>query len=158
MGRLTESLPTKSAKIRALDGAGYSRSEIAAFLGISYQHVRNVLGSLQASPSEPNEPTEVPAAPGPGGPPVPTSGVLTLDEDGRLPLPRVLLDALGRQPGDTLMWRFEDGELIFMDRHAGVRWAQEFVAAKPGRGSLMDGLREERDLQRAREARLEQGD
>lgn len=36
-------LPTKSAKIRALNAKGASRSEIANYLGIRYQHVRNVL-------------------------------------------------------------------------------------------------------------------
>lgn len=36
-------LPTKSAKIRALNKAGRTRSEIAKILGIRYQHVRNVL-------------------------------------------------------------------------------------------------------------------
>lgn len=43
MSEITAGLPTKSAKIRALDDAGYSRSEIANFMGIRYQHVRNVL-------------------------------------------------------------------------------------------------------------------
>lgn len=43
MSEITVGLPTKSAKIRALDDAGYSRSEIAKFMGIRYQHVRNVL-------------------------------------------------------------------------------------------------------------------
>lgn len=38
-----EALQTVSAKIRYLDGEGYSRSEIAKALGKRYQHVRNVL-------------------------------------------------------------------------------------------------------------------
>lgn len=36
-------LPTKSAKIRYLDGLKWSRGRIAKELGIRYQHVRNVL-------------------------------------------------------------------------------------------------------------------
>lgn len=40
---VTKGLPTKSAKIRALNAKGASRSEIANYLGIRYQHVRNVL-------------------------------------------------------------------------------------------------------------------
>ncbi len=36
-------LTTKSAKIRAMNADGHTRSEIAAALGILYQHVRNVL-------------------------------------------------------------------------------------------------------------------
>ena len=34
---------TKADKIRALDGEGYSRVDIAKYLEIRYQHVRNVL-------------------------------------------------------------------------------------------------------------------
>lgn len=40
---IVEGLATKADKIRALTRAGLSRSEVAAFLGISYQHVRNTL-------------------------------------------------------------------------------------------------------------------
>lgn len=36
-------LGTKSAKIRALFAEGLTRSQIANYLGIRYQHVRNVL-------------------------------------------------------------------------------------------------------------------
>jgi hypothetical protein len=36
-------LPTKSAQIRALDTNGYAKTDIARLLGISYQHVYNVL-------------------------------------------------------------------------------------------------------------------
>jgi hypothetical protein len=45
MEMLVRDLDTKSDKIRALAHAGYVRGEIASFLGISYQHVRNVLVS-----------------------------------------------------------------------------------------------------------------
>ena len=43
MTRLTAGLGTKSDKIRALDAAGYERADIARYLDIRYQHVRNVL-------------------------------------------------------------------------------------------------------------------
>ena len=43
MERITSVHATTSDKIRALDAAGYSRAEIAKFLGKLYQHVRNVL-------------------------------------------------------------------------------------------------------------------
>ena len=43
MDKLTRYLPTKSAKIRLLADHGVSRSEIARYLDIRYQHVRNVL-------------------------------------------------------------------------------------------------------------------
>ena len=43
MDQATNGLPTKSAKIRALDQLGVTRAAIAAYLGIRYQFVRNVL-------------------------------------------------------------------------------------------------------------------
>lgn len=44
MEELTEAgLKNKSQVIRYLDANGYSRSAIADFLGVRYQHVRNVL-------------------------------------------------------------------------------------------------------------------
>lgn len=43
MKKATENLKTKSDKIRALDRLGAKRSEIATYLNIRYQHVRNVL-------------------------------------------------------------------------------------------------------------------
>ncbi len=46
--KIVEGLKTKADKIRALDVSGMSRTEIAQFLGISYQHVRNTL--VQGSP------------------------------------------------------------------------------------------------------------
>ena len=46
--KIVEGLTTKADKIRALDSAGFSRTEIAQFLGIRYQHVRNTL--VQGAP------------------------------------------------------------------------------------------------------------
>lgn len=43
MERLVAEQKTTSAKIRVLDAAGYERAVIARFLGVRYQHVRNVL-------------------------------------------------------------------------------------------------------------------
>jgi hypothetical protein len=40
---IVANLTTKADKIRTLDRSGMSRAEIARFLGISYQHVRNTL-------------------------------------------------------------------------------------------------------------------
>ncbi len=63
-------LTTKSDKIRGLAQAGYDRSEIRKFLGIRYQHVRNVLlqsgftGGLHREEAE-RQPVEVDAAPAP---------------------------------------------------------------------------------------------
>lgn len=43
MDAATKDLKTKSDKIRVLDRLGASRSQIADYLQIRYQHVRNVL-------------------------------------------------------------------------------------------------------------------
>lgn len=48
--KLTKGLTTVSSKIRALDAAGMTRSEIAKALGKRYQHVRNVLVTLVTAP------------------------------------------------------------------------------------------------------------
>jgi len=59
MRRIVEGLPTKSSKIRALDAAGCKRADIARFLDIRYQHVRNVL--VQGPPkSEAHKPARPP--------------------------------------------------------------------------------------------------
>ena len=60
MDQATQHLGTKSAKIRALAGLGVARSEIAKFLGIKYQHVRNVL--VQPAPARGDTPP-LPTAP-----------------------------------------------------------------------------------------------
>jgi len=41
--KVTTDHTTTSARIRALNGMGYNRSQIAKGLGKRYQHVRNVL-------------------------------------------------------------------------------------------------------------------
>ena len=67
--KIVEGLTTKSDKIRALDAAGYSRTEIAQFLGIIYQHVRNVLVQSGApasrKPPAKEAPGRAPAEPWP---------------------------------------------------------------------------------------------
>ena len=43
MTSLIEGLDTKSSKIRKLYSNGFAKADIARFLNIRYQHVRNVL-------------------------------------------------------------------------------------------------------------------
>lgn len=50
MEEVARDAPTKSAAIRSLWGAGFERADIARYLGIRYQHVRNVI--LQAEAKE----------------------------------------------------------------------------------------------------------
>jgi len=58
--KIVEGLVTKADKIRALDRAGFSRTEIAQFLEIRYQHVRNTL--IKGPPGEVRSPASRSAA------------------------------------------------------------------------------------------------
>src|SRR3954471_10327836 len=51
MSHVVAGLKTKSARIRALAKVGYARADIARFLGIRYQHVRNVVLAAQEQPA-----------------------------------------------------------------------------------------------------------
>ena len=68
---IIKGLSTTADKIRALAHADYGRSEISKFLGIRYQHVRNVMlrsgltGGLSREAEAEREPVEVDATPAP---------------------------------------------------------------------------------------------
>lgn len=154
MEQIAGALPTKSAKIRALDAAGFKRARIADFLKIRYQHVRNVLVS-QASEAghsspyggDPNEAQEE------ASDEVLTYGRAVVDEKGRLGLPAALLEALEVRSGGWIPWRFEDGELKLMNRVAALRFGQSLAAdlAKRHPGSWSDQLIAERRAEAARD-------
>ena len=120
MAKVATGLPTKSAKIRALGKAGYQRADIARFLNIRYQHVRNVLlhaeGKLAAreqdnAPSKP--PAQVWAQVGP---------------DGRVVIPASYRQFLGIENGGHILLLRDDDELRMMGREGAVRRAQAMVA------------------------------
>lgn len=69
MDRLTAELPTKSQKIRLLHDHGVSRSAIAKYLNIRYQHVRNVVIAPRPKGAAPN-----------AGPTAANGAALTIDE------------------------------------------------------------------------------
>lgn len=129
MRQITAGLPTKSAKIRALDAAGFKRARIADFLNIRYQHVRNVL--LNPPKDEDNSSMRDRAA-SDAAHEVPDEifnhGRALVDEQGRLILPAGILALLEVRAGGWIPWRFEDGELRLMNRAAGLRSAQAMVA------------------------------
>jgi len=154
MEQIAGALPTKSAKIRALDAAGYKRARIADFLDIRYQHVRNVLVSRTSEEARSSA-----RAPAPNETRDDTSGEVltygrgTVDEKGRLALPVAVLDALEVRSGGWIPWRFEDGELRLMNRAAALRFGQSLAAdlAKKHPGSWSDQLIAERRAEAARE-------
>ena len=107
MERLTAGLPTKSAKIRALGQAGFSRTDIAKFLSIRYQHVRNVL--LQAGIGREDrgaadvQEDKVAIEPAPAR--------VRVGPDGRIVIPAPMREALGVKEGDVL-FASKEGEEI----------------------------------------------
>jgi bifunctional DNA-binding transcriptional regulator/antitoxin component of YhaV-PrlF toxin-antitoxin module/DNA-binding CsgD family transcriptional regulator len=135
MDALTAGLATTSDKIRALGRTGHRPAEIAAHLGISYQHAYNVL--RDAGPET--------------GASAPMSAVL--GGDGRIVIPAAYRKAMGVEPGDVLILRCEDGELRIAGRDATIRRIQEtvhrYVSADV---SLVDELIAERRAEAARDA------
>lgn len=148
MERMTSSLTTKSDKMRALRAGGASRSEIARFLSVRYQHVRNVekdderrgftaasrpaeeRGGLAESSgaqfrAEPNEIVHLDTGP-----------------DGSLTIPRAVLAANGFASEDRITLIPEgDGRIRMLSSMESIREAQEIVRryARPGT-SLVDEL------------------
>lgn len=147
MRELTEGLPSKAAKIRALDEAGFTRSDIAKFLDIRYQHVRNVLVQLppRKTPglSEPPQALlcEAPSAEAGETPPA----KVTVEPGGRIGLPASFRGALGIEDGDTLVVTLEDGDIRLLTMDGAVRRAQAMVRRfVPEGGGLVDLLIEDR--------------
>jgi len=155
MTRIITGLPDNtSEKIRILTRHGYTRQEIADFLGIRYQHVRNVQvhagldhkkfqrGGKTAPATEPTTSEQ------------PLKMRLTLAEDGRLVIPAAIRAAMGAEPGSELMARLQDGELRLATPEVAIRLAQKRVQqAIPGDDSLAQSLIADRRLEAAREGR-----
>ncbi len=137
MDEVVAGFSTKSDRIRALDRAGYSRSEIAKYLGIRYQHVWNVLARSTAGTVP--EPVTVKLGPG-----------------GRVVIPAAYRKAMGVKAEDEVVMRLDDGELRIVSREGAWRRAQERVAkyAKHGE-SWVDELIAERKREAEQESRRE---
>ncbi len=147
--RVTAGLRTKSDKIRALSRHGVPTAEIARFLGIRYQHARNVLveaglhrageeaGALAVSRERRS-----------------TWGVI--EADGSLLLPADLMKGQGLAPGARVyVGRTGDG-LEVLSQQAALARAQAIAAPyrRPG-VSEVDGFIAERRREAACEERGE---
>lgn len=142
MAKLTKDLPSKSEKMRTLAKAGYSRGDIARYLGTSYQFVRNVLI---------REEERLAGDGNSGSKSTPTGGGSTnsnrvhVGAGGELTLPEKMRSALGLKAGDTLIASLEDGEIRLMTIPTAVRKAQAIVRQYVPEGvSLVDELLEDR--------------
>jgi bifunctional DNA-binding transcriptional regulator/antitoxin component of YhaV-PrlF toxin-antitoxin module len=134
-------LKTKSAKIRALGNAGYARADIARFLGIRYQHVRNVALAAQ----------EQPAAFIPEDENAPRQWV-HIAADGRLVIPAAFRRSLGVENGGDVQLSWDGNALRVRSHKAVIKEIQEFVRAhRKGEGSMVDELIAERRAEAARE-------
>ena len=149
MDRVVAGLSTKSDKIRALGRAGYARAEIARYLDIRYQHVRNV---LVASEKKAEAGSEL------------GTGRLRRQEwaqvgpDGRVVIPALYRRFLGIEGGGPILMLYEDGGLRLVGRDAAMRRAQDLVARYvPAGTSLADELIAERRAEAARESDSEPG-
>jgi AbrB family looped-hinge helix DNA binding protein len=126
MATIVRDLATKAAKIRALDAAGFARARIAEYLGIRYQHVRNVLTRS-----------------GSAGLVRPVS--TTIGPGGRIVIPAPYRQALGLNEGDQVMLSLVDDEVRLTSRLAKIREAQELLSRYvPQEVSLVDELIAER--------------
>lgn len=148
---------TKSDKIRELAKAGYSRSEIADFLGIRYQFVRNVLVNDErvAGRAESDRRTQARAKSDAvtslhEGKPYPAK--VRIEPNGRVEIPPAFLRALGLKENDPLILSLDDDAIRLMSLPASVRRAQAIVRRFVPEGvSLVDELLAERRLESKRE-------
>lgn len=155
MERAVAGLNTKSDKIRALYREGYSRSEIRRFLGIRYQHVRNVLvrdGYLEPRLSRPSRREAVVSDR--RSDPSPDQVRVVVGPGGRVVIPAAYREALGIEEGGAVFMRLEGGELRVVEDETEVRRVREMIARHVPEGvSLVDDLIRER----RREAAVETG-
>jgi bifunctional DNA-binding transcriptional regulator/antitoxin component of YhaV-PrlF toxin-antitoxin module len=148
MEKVAKPFETKSDKIRALSAAGYERTEIAKFLDIRDQHVRNVL--VQSERKKYGELSGSDAA---------REGIrnrmrLKVDTAGRILIPSAVRDAMGvGEDGTVLAW-LEKGELRLVSPKVALRQAQE-LARELGVGR---GLADELIADRREEAQRENAD
>jgi bifunctional DNA-binding transcriptional regulator/antitoxin component of YhaV-PrlF toxin-antitoxin module len=143
MAKLSKRHETKSAKIRALSEAGYSRVEIAEFLEIRYQHVRNVL--VQSAKKKPTVESEA-AREG-----IRNRMRLKFDAAGRILIPSAVREAMNvGENGAILAW-LEKGELRLVSQKAALQEIEELARELRTKGNLADELIAERREEARRE-------
>ncbi|WP_374575864.1 AbrB/MazE/SpoVT family DNA-binding domain-containing protein [Phenylobacterium sp.] len=147
---------TVADKIRALDRAGYPRAEIARLLGKRYQHVRNVLeGDKAAASSGVSEGDAAPFRADVHPTQWRGGGVfrMEMDAQGRLALPRQVIDAWGLKPGSVVMGRLEGESIELIAGATSARRARELARRllPPGGPSMVDELIADRRAEVRRE-------
>ncbi len=148
---ITKGLRTKSDKIRALAREGAETADIARYLGIRYQHARNVLvGSglhMRRDAKNANGVTTV--EPTGSGNPV---AWVRIDALGRLQIPADLVRAAGIGGDEPVYLRAGEDGVEILSRRAALKRAHEIAKQFVPEGvSLVNDLIAER----RREAALE---
>ena len=143
MGEVAAGLTTKADKIRALFRAGYSRSEIAKYLDIRYQHARNVLvrsGFMETQLSRP-----LPAQAGEPEGSLPELVRMTVGPGGRVVIPAAYRKALEVKEGDYIIMRMDGEDLRVANDAKELQRVREMIASYVPEGvSLVDELLKER--------------
>lgn len=148
MDKVVAGASSKSEKIRALGRAQFKRADIARYLNIRYQFVRNVLEQASGSGGKKIEQAETT-----GGAPLRQEWA-QIGMDGRVVIPAPYRKLLGIENGGHVLMRLEGDELRLVGRDAALRRAQELVARYvPENVSLVDELLAERRAEVERESR-----
>jgi bifunctional DNA-binding transcriptional regulator/antitoxin component of YhaV-PrlF toxin-antitoxin module len=149
MERLVRGLNTKSDKIRKLRGENFTRADVARFLNIRPQFVRNVEVYDQRRHMAAKVRQQPAAELG-------STTKVKLGSDGVLVLPPSMREVLKLKEGDMLWVSLEDGEIRVADAHAITRRVQAMVRKVVPEGvSLVDELIAERRREAERELRDE---
>lgn len=146
MKRLCAGMTTKSEKIRTLGNAEFTRSDIAHFLDIRYQHVRNVLVAAQKK-EEKNRSPELKED-------RPEQIWTQVGPDGRVVIPAAYRQLLGIDEGGPVLMILDKDEVRLIGRDTAVTRVQDMIAKYvPDDVSLVDELLAER----RREEKAEEG-
>lgn len=161
MEPIAAGLPSKSEKIRRLAAAGFSRSEIARFLGVRYQFVYNVLSAPTRRPAGRDDDDLATAAKADETEQQrPMNEARTsacwawtkVDKHGAVVLPESFRGALGLSAGDDVQIRLTADGVQVLGREAALRALQSDVRRFIPEGvSLVDELISERRAEAARE-------
>ena len=129
MERIASAHDSKAAKIRALNEAGVSTTDISSFLGIRYQHTYNVLLRAKRIGRDQEVVEQAPIL------------SLQVQPDGTIVLPETLLSAFALQGGGELFVRQTEEGLLLMPRAVAIAEMQRVAAERmPEHASLLTSL------------------
>jgi len=129
MDKITSGMKAKAEKVRALNAAGVSTSDISRYLKIRYQHVYNVLlrsGAITKAVPE-AENLEIVTA-------------LT-DASGNIILPKHLRERYGIVPGEPVFLQVGETGLTLIGRATALRQIMQSAQEKmPDQAALIEAL------------------